>query len=272
MMKSDLNSLHGAVVRSHRVSGLALSETAYQANTELSQHEHSAAYFCFVLQGSLSEIYGRRSRRCEPWTLVFHPSGETHSDRFYAPTRCFNLQFENQWTERIGFYLAAAKSPSDFNGGLLAQLATRVYQEFRHSDDLSSLIIEGLTLEILGEAARCAGNSLRNNSLPRWLARTREFLNERFHENLSLAEIAAAVGVHETHLAREFRRFYRCTVGEYVRRLRIEYACRRLADGDASLAEIALAAGFFDQSHFARNFKSQTGMTPHEYRKIWRSR
>jgi AraC family transcriptional regulator len=73
-------------------------------------------------------------------------------------------------------------------------------------------------------------------------------------------------------LSREFRRYYSCTVGEYVRHLRIEYACRLLSASNASLAEIALAAGFFDQSHFARNFKWQTGMTPHEYRRIWQSR
>lgn len=163
------------------------------------------------------------------------------------------------------------ENPNYFTGGRLAQLATKIYQEFCHSDDVSPMIIEGLTLEILGEATRSA-KRIRQNSFPRWLIQAREFLNERFRDNLSLAALAAEVGVHETHLAREFRRFYDCTVGEYVRRLRIDYACRRLSDSNLSLTEIALAAGFFDQSHFARNFKSQTGITPHEYRKIRYSR
>jgi AraC family transcriptional regulator len=54
--------------------------------------------------------------------------------------------------------------------------------------------------------------------------------------------------------------------------LRIEDACRRLATSDAPLVAIALDAGFADQSHFAKTFKRQTGMTPAEYRRSVRPR
>jgi AraC family transcriptional regulator len=139
-------------------------------------------------------------------------------------------------------------------------------------DELSALVIEGLTLEILGETARRSTNSSRKQSPPHWLVQAREILREQFCENLSLTEIARTVGVHETHLSREFRRFYGGTLGEYARARRIEFACHRLLHSNDSLAEIACAAGFFDQSHFTRIFKSQIGMTPQQYRCQWRSR
>ena len=60
--------------------------------------------------------------------------------------------------------------------------------------------------------------------------------------------------------------------GEYVRRLRVEIACQRLASSDMPLAEIALAAGFSDQSHFTKTFRHYNGMTPGEYRRRLRSR
>ena len=92
-------------------------------------------------------------------------------------------------------------------------------------------------------------------------------LHDRFKENLELAEIAAVVGVHPVYMASMFRRHFHKTIGDYQRQLRVEFACKRLATGLMSLAEIALAAGFVDQSHFARVFKRSLGMTPGTYRK-----
>jgi len=270
-MKSDFDSFHGTILKNSSFAGLTLTETAYAPNLSLPGHSHQSSYFCFVLQGGFTETYGKRSRDCSSSTLIFHPAGETHADCFHVASRCFNLEINARWLNRIEQCKAALTEPADFRGGLPAQLSRKLYKEFQNQDELSSLIVEGLTLEILGETARQSAKSSNKHS-PRWLVQTRELLRDRFQENLSLAEVARSVGVHETHLSREFRRHYGGTVGEYIRRLRVEYACRRLASSAASLAEIALAAGFFDQSHFARTFKSHTGMTPNEYRKVLRSR
>jgi AraC family transcriptional regulator len=102
---------------------------------------------------------------------------------------------------------------------------------------------------------------------PQWLKRAREIVETRFLEPLSLAEIAAAVGVHLVHLSREFHRYNRCTVGELIRRRRVEHASSLLAYSDMSLAEIALACGFSDQSHFSMMFKRHMGITPSRFRK-----
>lgn len=75
--------------------------------------------------------------------------------------------------------------------------------------------------------------------------------------------------MHPVYLASEFRRRFVLTVGEYVRRLRIDYACGEIsARENVSLAEIALATGFSSQSHFSKTFKRVTGMTPLEYRSL----
>ncbi|HET9787346.1 MAG TPA: helix-turn-helix transcriptional regulator, partial [Pyrinomonadaceae bacterium] len=81
-------------------------------------------------------------------------------------------------------------------------------------------------------------------------------------------EIAHLVGVHPTHLARSFKKHYRTTVGEYLRRLRLDWATRRLSETEDSITEIALAAGFYDQSHFSHLFKQHTGLTPAEFRAL----
>jgi AraC family transcriptional regulator len=103
---------------------------------------------------------------------------------------------------------------------------------------------------------------------PNWLRQARELLHAHFNDSLNLDEIASAVGVHPTHLARTFKKHYRTTVGEYVRRLRLDWATRRLSETEESIAEIASSAGFYDQSHFSHLFKLHTGFTPAEFRSL----
>jgi AraC family transcriptional regulator len=94
-----------------------------------------------------------------------------------------------------------------------------------------------------------------------------DLLRERCCDPWSLADVATEAGVHPGYLASAFRRHFGCTVGEFIRRQRIALACRALADGNKPLADVALLAGFADQSHFTRTFKRQLGLTPAAYRK-----
>jgi AraC family transcriptional regulator len=154
---------------------------------------------------------------------------------------------------------------TDFHGGALAALLIRMYNEFHCMDDVSGLAIEGLSLEVVAEASRRRINALECKP-PRWLEHAKEFLHQRFSESLTLNLIAEQVGVHPVHLAREFRKHYRLTVGEYIRHRRVRYACQLLSISDTPLVDIAVEAGFSQQSHFSKTFKQITGMTPTEYR------
>jgi len=266
-MKLSFARLYGNVLANASVAGLTLTETSYAPSLKLPKHSHEQTYFCFVLEGGFTEVYGRRSRSCRPSTLVFHPAGETHSDFFHADSRCLNLQMNAAWLERVSRETKVLTSSADFCNGSLVRLAGRLFREFCNGDVFSRLIIEALALEILAEASR---HSLKTAphaaAAPRWLEQARELLHEQVCERLSQTEIAELVGVHPVHLAREFRRFHGCTIGEYLRRLRIEFACRQLSASDVSLSEIALTTGFFDQSHFTRTFKALIGTTPNQYR------
>ena len=98
-----------------------------------------------------------------------------------------------------------------------------------------------------------------------------ELIQDRFAEPLTVGEIALTVGMHPVYLVRSFRKHYRTTIGEFQRKLRVQFACRQISTTDLSLLNIALASGFYDQSHFYRTFKQLVGMTPTEYRAISRS-
>ena len=262
--------LYGTRLRSYASSDLKLMETVYAPGAQLPRHSHECASLCLVLQGTYSEVYGRDTRVCRTSTLVFYSPGEEHSDYFLAEGgRCFNAEVSSRWLEHVREYSAVMDSPTEFNSANVVHLATKLYKEFRLMDEAAPLAIEGLMLEILAEASRRSDTS-REQRIPRRIGRAREFILGHFHEPIRLERVAQAVDAHPVYLAREFRKYYACTVGEYIRRLRIELVCSKLSRTDEPLSNVALAAGFADQSHLSRSFKIITGMSPAKYRKIYR--
>jgi AraC family transcriptional regulator len=249
-----------------------LTEIAYTPGCHVPKHSHELAQFCFVRQGTFSEVYERKSREGMPMTVIARPSGETHSHYFHnAGARCFVIEIGRDCMRRVREYSSILDNSAQFQSGVLAWLATRLYNEFHREDSACSLAIEGLTLEMLSEASRRPAK-MSETKAPRWLVHARDFLQAHFPEPATLAGVANSAGVHPTHLARVFRQFYGCTIGEYVRRLRIEFACREISLTDAPLTQIAMTAGFYDQGHFSRTFKRIVGLTPSEYRAAFRSR
>ncbi len=272
-MESRLASgVHGDITASRQVAGLTLTDTTFAPGLKLQKHYHENAHFCLLLQGRFTERCEKRTFECKPMSLSFLGAGEAHSDHFHSPgVRCFIFDLAPSWIEHAREYGVRLYGSANYQGGPLSQLALKAHAEFCRGDKSSQLAIEGLGLELIAEASRHPHSTL-DRSVPVWLTRAREMLHAHFSESLTHTEIASAVGVHPVHLAREFRRHYQCTIGEYVRRLKVEYACLQLTVSEASLHQIALAAGFFDQSHFARTFKQIMGVTPGEYRRYYRSR
>ncbi len=262
--------LHGRVIKSLRVSDFILTETAYDARAKLPLHAHESSYFCFVLQGVYTERYGKREVVCKPSTLTFRTSGEPHEDLLHdADCRVFVLEISPLWIERLRADSLTLKGTSELCGGTLPRLCARLNREFHKSDSAAKLAIEGLALELLAEAARQPSTGI--GAAPPWLRQAREMIVEHFPETLKLTQIAAEVGVHPVYLATAFRQKFRFTIGEFVRKLRIEHACAELMKGDLPLAAIALQAGFVDQSHFSKVFKLYVGTTPRKYRSMVRS-
>jgi AraC family transcriptional regulator len=132
-------------------------------------------------------------------------------------------------------------------------------QELEHRDPAWELIAEGLVLSGLGHLTRIAELAARR---PVWLDDAVALARQQ----QPLAEIARRIGRHPSHVAREFHRHEGVTIGEYVRRCRLELAARALRRGGQSIGEVALDAGFCDQSHFTNAFRRVFGLTPGKWK------
>lgn len=266
----SLSRHYGAILNTQKVADLTVTENSYSPQIKLPKHSHEQACFCLVLQGTYTEIYPQKTLTCEPFSLVFRPAGEVHADYFSnVSVRCFIIEFDNRWLDRVHRYAAGLDGPRTFQQNSLVWLAVKLRKEVRQMDAVTPLTIEGLMLEMIAEASRHYGRTSASG-IPRWLKQAREILQEHSTERLTLDSLAEIVGVHPVYLAWAFRRHYRCTIGEYVRQLRVDVACRELSEAETPLTQVALAAGFADQSQFSRTFKRVVGLTPTEYRKTLR--
>lgn len=101
---------------------------------------------------------------------------------------------------------------------------------------------------------------------PGAMRRVREYVDAHLGESMDLAELAAIAGLSVFHFARQFKQSAGVTPHHYLVRRRIERAQDMLARTDLALSEIAVAAGFSDQSHLSRHFRQMLGTTPREFR------
>lgn len=267
--KLQPGSLHGRVTKSLRVSDFILTEASYDARSRLPPHAHERSYFCFVLQGAYTERYGRRETLCKPSTVTFRAPDETHEALLHdVDSRVFVVEISPRWIEMLRADSLSLRSVYEFCGGAAPRLCASLNREFHKTDTAAKLAIEGLAIELLAEASRQRTSGVRTP--PAWLRQAREMIVEHFPETLQLTQIAAALGVHPVYLATVFREKFGVTIGEFVRKLRIEHACEELIKGDLPLATIAVQAGFVDQSHFSKIFKLYIGTTPARYRRQFR--
>jgi AraC family transcriptional regulator len=173
----------------------------------------------------------------------------------------FNVELNREWVERTGL----CREPSEVLGGPAVECARKLYEEFRHPDDVSTFAIEGLMLELAAAVSR----EHRLGKLPP-VENAHRLIAARYLEPLTLGEIARDANLTPGALAQTFRRRYGCSPGDYLRSLRLAEAQRLLATTAYPLCSIATSCGFADQSHLTRAFRRAFAVTPGRYRRLAR--
>jgi AraC family transcriptional regulator len=259
-----LPARQGHAVAAAATPSFRVTETFYPGGLVVGRHAHANPSFTITLRGGLRETYaGRSLENASPFILLARPPGEPHTDRIHD-RGVANLEIELRphgapaWEGGLG----AFDGVRQLQHPRLTALVRSIGGELRIRDTAQSLVVEGLVLEVIGLAARLRPGASERRP-PRWLVRVRERLESSFRERLPIIDLAREAGVHPVSLARAFRSHYGSSPGDYVRRLRIEWSAGQLrARIPLSLADIALEAGFSDQSHFIRAFRRQFGTTP----------
>jgi AraC family transcriptional regulator len=249
----------GHVLNSQESGGVILTERTHRASQEF-QRVAVRASFRVLLAGSYHERWRNQAGFFRPLTVVFQPQGaESRTEVDEDGAHIFEIELDESWQTRIG---PTETLVADLYGGDLLWLGLHIYREYtRMPNPFAALAIEGLVMQMLATATRMRARA-RQGAPPPWLQRAIARLHGSLGENAGLNDLAKVAHVHPVHLSRMFRRFTGLTFGEYVQRLRVQFACRQLLNPSATLAGIASLAGFADQSHLTNVFRNITGLTP----------
>jgi AraC family transcriptional regulator len=253
-------------LRQASAGGFAFSEACYPPGLRIGRHAHERTLVTVVLGGGFEESGPGRTASCAPGTLIVRPPGAPHADSIgRAGTHNLEIELDARRSSAVPYLARLEEAPCRAPDPRVARLGQEIQAELEHEDGVQALALEGLALELLAAAAR--GRARTECLTPGWLRRAEESLRASFREPLTLSALSAQAGVHPVHFVRAFRARFGSPPGAYVRSLKIAWAAQALLATERPLSEIALQAGFGDQSHFTRVFRRETGQTPARYRR-----
>jgi AraC family transcriptional regulator len=234
----------------------AVRRSAYVPACELGSHAHAEDRVVLTLDGAFHSHYTLRHFAVDEVQAIYRPAFVEHADRYERPAFCLSVLLPREDRRRT--------TPFALRDGELPLMSRRLSAELDADDGAASIAIESLCALIasrLGAAHACDGTRAR------WLRRVRDRIEDEYANPPSLTAIAADVGRDPSHVAATFRAAYGTTIGDAVRTIRVWRARTLLEDATIPWADVALRAGFADQSHFARLFKRRFSMTPMQYRR-----
>lgn len=94
-----------------------------------------------------------------------------------------------------------------------------------------------------------------------------DYLMNHYREEIDLKKLAGLVNMAEGSLCRFFKMNVGTSIFEYLNKIKVEFACKLLMDPEMGIVDVCLDSGFNNLSHFNKQFRKNTGVTPSEYRK-----
>jgi AraC family transcriptional regulator len=242
----------GNTTFSQRLGIVAISETTYEPGMLMDAHVHEHAYVSFVTEGHYTEHSPEAPRHLHRNMIVFHPAGEVHAD-------CVH----DQSMTTLNIEYLSGELPQAFFAAMGAEVDALTHRF------LGALPASGPALR---EAIAAVGAFLRTRAQrgepSEEMARARKAMREG-PRPAKITAIASELGMHRVALHRAFRRAYGESLRSGIVRNRLATAAKLLTASEESLAGIAVSCGYFDQSHFCRQFKRFAGMAPSAYRRAF---
>jgi AraC family transcriptional regulator len=250
----------------HNDAFTRLRVTDYPANGAMAPHSHEEPSLIVVAAGTYLERIDGTEAEQRRGSMLLYPAGAVHSQRF-GPRGVCKIVFspDASCLEYLREHNVALDRPRSLKLEGTTYLAERVIAESRRTDAFAPVALEGLAMELVAAFARW-NESPRRRAAPGWIASVRDAVEDAATDAPSLAALGEMVGKHPVQVAREFRRQFGVSIGEFRRRRRLERAVE-LLQSRIPLTEIAFMCGFASQSHFCRAFKAAYGVTPSQRRR-----
>lgn len=266
MKQLQTGSFYGQTNQTTHLQGITITDTEYTLD-KVDWHYHENAYFTFILAGNVIEGNKKEVYHCPAGSLLFHNWHDPHYNiKPKGFTRGFHIELQKRWFDNLELKQDKLEGSFAIQNPDVKFLLYRIFKESKICDELTAMTVEMLLLQTLNKMQ--VNNAGMSRQIPAWVGKLKMLLADDPARKHTLSELSGLLQLHPVHLSRDFSRYFNCTMGEYIRKLRIEKSFALLADGGLSLTDIAYACGFADQSHFLRCFKQFGGSNPSAYRKF----
>lgn len=265
MLNLQEGSYTGKVMNKIYTDNFIVTTTLYlKSNCEDRLHSHDNATISFLYQGADVESRKNANKyKRKAGDIFFYDSGEPHKTVLTLETsKNVNIELRNSrfLKDNCSNTNLQKLISNDIDANLIA---VKILKEINIADDYSSMALESLCLDLTGMS-----NRIQSNIKPTWVNVLETFLDDNWQNKYSLTELSEISGVHPITISKNFRKYFLCSLGEYVRKIKIRKSIPLIKNSEMSLTEIAYTCGFADQSHFIRNFKAYTGYLPKDFQKI----
>lgn len=254
----------GEIINNHYFEGLTVGTTAYHTHTTNDEfHSHDKPTICFMLHGGGVEKRRNNSyERCACDVRFYHADELHQSIIKIFPSKCVNLELDSHFLHQyeITESLLNLAVTNNLN---VRFLMLKIHSELMMDDAWTNSSVKILLLSMLHETK----NTLIRKK-PEWITNLHQLLNDNWAETMSLEDLASIINVHPVTISKNFTRYFSCTLGEYMRKVKVDKSISLITSSDLSLTEIAFRCGFADQSHFIRNFKKLTGFLPKDIKRL----
>lgn len=247
------------------LDGISLNDADY-VHEKVDWHYHENAYFTLLLRGGMIEGNRKEVYECSSGSLLFHHWQDPHYNICSKQnTRGFHIELTPDWFKKMDLNSGPAGGSSRIVDPKLKLLMYSILRETKLERPAKQINIDALLLGFFGLMAGTIKTESQRK--PAWVGKVRDVLHTN-HEGWTLIGLATLANVHPVHLSREFPKYFQASLGDYVRSIKLQKALALMNNKNLSLTEISAEAGFADQSHFIRAFKSSQQITPLQFRKL----
>jgi AraC family transcriptional regulator len=245
----------GKTLFSQQLGEVAISQTAYEPGMLMEAHVHERAYVSFVIEGRYTEHSPEAPRHLHRRMLVFHPAGEVHAD-------CVH----DQAMATLNIEYLSGDLPQEFFAAGGSEVDTLEHRF------LAALPAAGRSLlDAIAAIAAFVRMRVEGQEPSAQLVRARKALRDGVAPP-TVTALASELGMHRVALHRAFKRAYGDSLRNDAARHRLAAAAKLLTGSQESVADVAVSCGYYDQSHFCRQFKRFAGMAPSAYRRAFAGR
>ena len=243
--------------------GISVVETEYKTKVYEGWHSHNNAHITLFLKGGTSEKRKKSNTVVGPGSLLFYHSDELHlNEDTLFPSKNINIEIEENLLKELQISEAIIEN-SIRNTTLTKFLILKIFKESLVADAFSNDTITMLFTQLYSTS-----HLDRFEKSPYWVKSLDELLNDSWNTNPSLHDLSQVLNLNPITISKHFPKYFGCTLGEYLRRIKINRSLSLIQSNKNSLTEISLECGFADQSHFIRTFKNQTGFLPKHFQKL----